>query len=255
MTAPAPVRSLDVERFEKTQDLAAMKGRDLADLTDPEFEEGKRRLKTVQRRMQEILETALIENAHFGNPTDSNGRQAFKKPILFKAGAEELRRLLRLTLRRMAPDDVIAEADYVAVTVELGIFDGSGRLLATRRASCTTKEKRFKKFDSSGGWTYEDAREKLHDCTAMAEKRAGNLLTCEVSGATAFFAVTHNDFRVRLVNLTTGLTEVWVNQAGTTGFSGDGGAACPTPATNTTATAGSFNRRTWPTQTTCRPRP
>lgn len=169
-------------------------GKDLADLTDAEFNAGLERLQTVQRRIRRLLETALVEGGHYGNPKDSRGRVAFKKPILYKAGAEELRRLLRYTLRRVEPDEVTIQAPsaddtfgFVSVVVLLGIYDATGRLLAVRAAACNTKEPRFRKYDGSG-WIYQDAREQLHNCIAMAEKRAGALLTCEASGATAFLA-------------------------------------------------------------------
>ena len=176
------IAELDERRRLVTEAMSDVKGKDLADLTESEYKEGIRRVKLVQARMQEILAEVLVKDAHFGNP-----KNAFKTPILYKGGAEELRRLMRLTLRRVAPDEIIAEPDFCSVVVSVGIFDAVGRLLATRRAACTTKEKRFKKFDGAG-WTYDDAREMLHNCMAMAEKRAGGLLTCEVSGATAFFS-------------------------------------------------------------------
>lgn len=181
------LESLDERRRRVTEALSDQKGKDLADFTDVEFNDGLRRLKLVQSRMTTILDQVLVEGAHFGNPKDTRGKEAFKKPILLKAGAEELRRLLRYSLRRVAEDQIIETAEYVSVIVTLGIFDSVGRLIATRRASCTTKEKRFLKFDGTGP-TFADARECLHVCLAMAEKRAGGLLTCEVSGATAFLA-------------------------------------------------------------------
>ncbi len=184
---PSMAMELDERRRMVTEALSDLKGKDLADLSDAEFADGVRRLRLVQTRMNTILTEVLKEGAHFGNPKDSRGKEAFKKPILLKAGAEELRRLLRFTLRRVAEDEIVQSAEYVSVIVTIGIYDAAGRLIATRRASCTTKEKRFKKYDGNG-WTYDDAREMLHNCLAMAEKRAGSLLTCEVSGATGFLA-------------------------------------------------------------------
>lgn len=192
-TAALP-RELDEQRFLATQEQLAGPGKDLADLSDAEFELGLERLKKVQVRIKRLLETALVEGGHYGNPETGNGRKAFKKPILYKAGAEELRRLMRYSLHRVVPDEitVVPPSDaeplgYVAVVVELGVYDTVGRKLASKRAACTTKEGRFRTFDGKG-WIYKDAREKLHDCLSMAEKRAGSQATSEASGATAFLA-------------------------------------------------------------------
>lgn len=195
MGAAALPRELDEQRFLATQDQLSRPGKDLADLSDVEFEEGLKRLKLVQHRIQKLLETALVEGAHYGNPETGNGGTAFKKPILYKAGAEELRRLMRYSLRRLSADEITitdptpeSPEGFVAVVVEMGLFDATGRLLAVKRAACTTKEGRFRKYGKNPGWTYDDAREKLHDCLTMAEKRCGTLLTCEATGATAFLA-------------------------------------------------------------------
>lgn len=163
------------------------RGKDLADLTDAEFEAGLARLETVQHRMQRLLETALVEGAHYGNPKASNGKLAFKKPILYQAGAQELRRLMRLNLSRTKDDQVTSTSEYVEAIVTLGIYDQGGRFIVERRGTCNSKEKRFKKYDGQG-WIYGDAREVLHDVIAMAEKRAAGLCTLEASGATAFLA-------------------------------------------------------------------
>lgn len=161
----------------------------LADLTDSEFERGIARLKSVQARMGRILDEALVEGAHFGNPKTGNGRTAFKKPILYQAGAEEMRRLLRYQVVRVEgqPDQIDTTAEFCSVLVQRAIIDATGRILAVRSGACNTKEKRFRSYDGSG-WTYKDARECLHDCVAMAEKRVAVLLTREVSGATAWLA-------------------------------------------------------------------
>lgn len=195
MGAPTLAMDLDRERFQVTQEQLSRPGKDLADLSEVEFEEGLKRLKTVQQRIQKLLETALVEGGHYGNPDTYDGGKAFKKPILYKAGAEELRRLMRYSLRRLGPDVVTVLAPtpedpqgYVSVVVEMGLYDATGRLLAVKSAACTTKEGRFRKYGKQGGWTYDDAREKLHDCLTMAEKRCGTLLTCEATGATAFLA-------------------------------------------------------------------
>lgn len=163
------------------------RGKDLADLTDAEFQRGLERLKTVQTRMQLLLATALVEGAHFGNPKDDKGREAFKKPILFQAGAQELRRLMRLNLSRTRDDQIVSTEEYCEAVITLGIYDGTGRFIVERKGACNSREKRFKKF-GGGGWIYDDAREVLHVVIAMAEKRAASLCTLEASGATAFLA-------------------------------------------------------------------
>lgn len=181
--------ALELERSREAATLARLNERpaDLSDLSDAAFEDGLRRVKLAQARMSRLLSEALVEDAHFGNPKTKSGKPAFKKPILLKAGAEEIRRLMRYHLRRVEPDQIVQTSEYVSVIVTLGIYDSFDRLLAVKSAACTTKEKRFLKFDGSGP-IFTDAREELHNCVAMAEKRCGSLLTCEVSGATAFFA-------------------------------------------------------------------
>lgn len=159
----------------------------VADMPEEDFERALVRIKTRQSRMQKIIDTVLIEGAHYGNPTDSRGNKAFKQPILLQAGAEELRNFFRLTPRHLEPMQITESAAYVSVTVMLGMYDGAGRLLGTKPGSCNSMEKRFRKFNGNG-YTYTDAREVLHDCIAMAEKRANTRLTREVTGGTAFFA-------------------------------------------------------------------
>lgn len=169
--------------------LEAMKarGKDLADLSESEFEAGLQRLETVKARMMRILDVALVKDAHYGNPKDKNGREAFKKPILYQAGAQELRRLMRLNVSRTKDDEIISTPEYCQAVVTLGIYDSGGRYICERKGACSSVEKRFKRFDGKG-WIYDDAREVLHVVVAMAEKRAAGLLTLEASGATAFLA-------------------------------------------------------------------
>src|SRR5690606_19248898 len=69
----------------------------------------------------------------------------------------------------------------------VGIFDEMGRMICQGMGNCDTKEARFRKRNGVG-WIYADAREKLHDCLVMAEKRAATQLTLEASGATGYFA-------------------------------------------------------------------
>lgn len=180
--------SVDEQRFEKSQQILAQPGKDLADLTDDEFERGIRRIKTVQARMQKLLDEVLQENVHYGKEKDSRGNPVFKKPILKKAGAEEIRRLMRWTLRDMTTPEITRDEDgHQRVMVHLGVFDSLGHLMSSAQGVCHTAEPRFLRFDKKG-FIYQDAREQLHNLTSMARKRAGVAATCEASGATAFFA-------------------------------------------------------------------
>lgn len=174
------------DRLAAHTEIMAVKTRDLASLSDLEFEKGLERVKTIQVRMQRILKETLTVDVHFGREKDSGGRPVFKKDRLKKAGAEEIRRIIKLTCKDVADPVIVADADACYVVVNRGIFDAYGNCLATARGACHTKEKRFK--SRSGGWTYTDPREELHNCVAMANKRTDSLLTAEASGATAFFS-------------------------------------------------------------------
>jgi hypothetical protein len=177
----------ELKRRDYTERQLAEPGHDLADLTDVEFENGIKRLKTVQSRMKRILEEALVVDVHYGKESDSRGNPVFKKNRLKKAGAEELRRLMKLRVSDIAPPVVVMTDELVSVTVTCGIFDSMGRMLCEGQGACNTKEKRFRRFDKKG-WIYEDPREEYHNCLAMARKRVAALLTSEASGATGFFA-------------------------------------------------------------------
>ena len=160
---------------------------DVATLSEEQFEHGLQQLKRRQQRMQQILDTVLVEGVHYGNPTiKGTTKKAFEKPMLLQAGAEELAKFFRLTCRHAEPPIIAATRDYCTVTVSLGCFDIGGRLITVRSASCNSLEKRFKR--GSGGWTYTDAREVVHQCLTMAEKRAQTLVVRAATGATGFFA-------------------------------------------------------------------
>lgn len=184
-------RQLEEDRWAATQErhtaLMNSPAKDLADLSDAEFNDGLRRLKLVQERMKKIIDTALIKDVHYGREKDRNGKDVFKKDRLKRAGAEELRRLMRFTVKDIAAPDTVITDDFVSVTVTCGLFDSFGRQVASWSSNCNTKEKRFRKYDGSG-FTYSDPREALHDCISMARKRCSSHLTEEASGATGFFA-------------------------------------------------------------------
>lgn len=169
------------QRRAVTEAKLAEPGTDLASLTDEQFEGGLAKLTLVQDRIKRLIGTALVKDIHYGDP---NG--AFKRKILFKSGAQELRRVMRLQVRTI-DKQITVEPDFVSVVVEVVAVDAMGRTVATASGACNSKEKRFRQR-SGDGWTYRDPRETLHDCLAMAEKRAGVAVTLEASGATGFFA-------------------------------------------------------------------
>jgi hypothetical protein len=84
-------------------------------------------------------------------------------------------------------ESIVETSEYVSVTVYRTIVDRSGNEGGRVAASCTTKEKRFKRRDGKG-YVFDDAREVLHDCRQMAEKRAEVLLVRGALGLTAFLA-------------------------------------------------------------------
>lgn len=175
--------SVALQREDAAQEhLARRAGYDVANLSEEEFVRGLARIRVRQQRMQRVLDEVLIKDVHYGNPNN-----AFTRPILLKPGAEELRQFFRFALKHVSEPQRVITPEYVEVVVRLGVYDHTGRLLAERSAACNTREKRFQRRGGNG-YTYTDAREALHDCVAMAEKRAGTLLTLEVTGASAFFA-------------------------------------------------------------------
>ena len=159
---------------------------DVAELSEEEFARGLATIRRRQERMQQILDTVLIEGVHYGNPSTKGGGKAFEKPMLLLPGAEELAKFFRLTCRHTVDPIIQATSDYTSVIVSLGCYDVGGKLVAVRSGSCNSLEKRFKKR-SGNGWTFVDAREVVHQCLAMAEKRAQTLVIRAATGATAFF--------------------------------------------------------------------
>lgn len=174
-------RALEHTREQASLRLMEQKSYDIADIPEEVFAAGLERIQRRQERLQRIIGTVLIKGAHYGNPNN-----AFKKPILYKAGAEELRETFRLKAKTLAEDAQIT-ADFVSVTVTVGIFDLAGRQVAEETANCNSLEPRFRKFDKSGP-TFADSRETVDNCTAMALKRARSRATMAACGASAFFA-------------------------------------------------------------------
>lgn len=186
LTRVAPMNpaelATDRTREAATLAIARQPGFDLAAVDEQEFEAGLVRLRTRQARMAKILNTVLVAGAHYGNPN-----KAFNKPRLLKAGAEELATLFRLSVRLMVEPVTTTAADYVAVTVRLGVYDSRGHFLTERTGHCNSLEKRFARKNGAG-YTWRDAREALHDCHTMAEKRAFVALVLAATGADAFFS-------------------------------------------------------------------
>lgn len=179
--------ALDHQREAATLAMQNKPGFDVAAIPDEDFEKGLETIKRRQLRLQRILDTVLINDVHYGNPKDSSGRPVFKKPMLYQAGAEELRTFFRLTPRHLEPLQITETQDFVSVTVRIGLFDNAGRLVGARSANCNSREKRFERNDKKG-YVYTDARETVHNCIAMAEKRALTFVTREATGATGFFS-------------------------------------------------------------------
>lgn len=207
-----PAVAIDQQREEATRALIANKpGFDVAAISDEEFEQGLERIRIRQQRMKRILETILVENVHYGNPKTRDGRPIFQRPILLQAGAEELRNLFRLRLRHVHNPAIVETPTYVSVTVTVAIEDGAGRLSAPRSGNCNTMEKRFERRDGKG-YTYTDAREMVHQCLAMAEKRAAAFATKEVTGANAFFSALEEDAMVRHLEEEAETDEPWTDE-------------------------------------------
>lgn len=153
---------------------------DITAISEKEFTAALAKDKLRQERIEKIVKNRLEEGKHYGKVP------SVQKDFLWQTGAQALRQIFRYTLRQPDPPVVTVEKDLVSVIVTVGVFDALGRLLCTRSGSCNTKEKRFQ--SKRDGWIYKDPREQLHNCLAMAEKRAGVLATLEATGASAIFA-------------------------------------------------------------------
>jgi len=178
-TAEEAGTALEIRREAASMEIANRPAATLATMSDEDFERGIAQLKLQQARMLRLLDEVLVENVHYGNPN-----KAFKNPILMQAGAEELRRLLRLTTRELDRETVVT-AEYCSCQITIGIYGPTGIPLATKQGACTSVEKRFV-AKSGKGFIYTDAREVLHQVIAMARKRAEVLATREATGATGF---------------------------------------------------------------------
>lgn len=176
------VQQIEQKRWEVTQDILGQPGRGLADLSEPEFVAGLERVKKAHERMQRIIRESLVKGVHYDNP---NG--AFPRDILTKSGSGMLTRLCRLTARPVGEVLTIATEEWVSVTAEIALYDSMGRVVGYEIGNCNTREARFRKRNGRD-WTYNDPREKLHECLMMARKRATSAAVLTATGADAFFA-------------------------------------------------------------------
>lgn len=176
---------LDARREKVSMAIAnADAGHDLALLDDEHFAKKLELDRRRQARIQEVIDNRLVDKVHYGTVP------GVRKPFLWAPGAEVFRDLYRYTAQVMERSTTETE-DYVSASVTVGIFGPSGLLLCTRAGNCNTREKRFqaKGGDEKGErWIYKDAREQVHNCLAMAEKRASVLATREACGASGHFA-------------------------------------------------------------------
>jgi len=176
---PTSRHALELRREAASVEIANRPAATLATMADEDFERGLTQLKLQQTRMLRIIDEVLVENVHYGNPN-----HAFKNPILMQAGAEELRRLLRLTARELEKE-LVQTPEYCSARIVIGIYGPTGVALAVKEGACTSVEKRFVTKDGKG-FIYKDAREVLHQVVTMARKRAEVLATREATGATGF---------------------------------------------------------------------
>lgn len=174
---------------------------DLATMSEDDFNRALDRAGIARKRVERILESVLVPGAHFGNP-ENDGRKAFKHPVLYLAGAEALITMFRLQVYEVMEKQRetvivdptldaagnIADPGFVSVTVCYGIAMGNGTIGGTTIANCNSREKRFRKFSGKEKWTYEDARETLHDCISIAIKRAVVRLVRGALGLTPWLA-------------------------------------------------------------------
>lgn len=186
--------------------LATASGFDIATISEEQFAGGLEKVRLRRERLQKLIETILVPDVHYDT-------RHFKSPHLTQPGADELRTFFHLHCKKIGSPDLIITPEIVVATVHVGIYDSAGNLLGERSASCSTMEKRFKarpkgRPQQAGPngeppppdqepeqvtagpsvWTYQDPREEIHVCLAMAEKRAQKLLTAAVTGINAFFA-------------------------------------------------------------------
>lgn len=175
---------------------------DLADMSEVDFNKALERAKVARQRVEHILDHVLIPGAHFGNP-EVDGKKAFKHPILFLAGAEALVTMFRLQIVEVMGKDretIIVpptldattgktlDPGFVSITVTYGISMASGAITVQTTTNCNSREKRFRRFSGQQKWTYEDARETIHDCLSIAIKRAVVRLVRGALGLTPWLA-------------------------------------------------------------------
>lgn len=146
------------------------------------IEDAKKR-EVIGRRMVREL---LVEPYHydFRLEEDPEG-QEYERPFLKLAGAQELRKPPKYHVRLVREPIETFSRHFVNITVEVGVYTASARLIATGVGSCNSKDALFL---PNGQATYKDARQVAHPCLVRATQRAEVLATREAFSLTAVFA-------------------------------------------------------------------
>lgn len=184
----AAAHAMDDERWARSQQILAERAqRQLAEMSDDEFERQVALMKTARERIERVIRELFIPGKHFGNPELSGGGRAFQKDICYQGGADVIQQVFRLTVRMIGEPIVVADEKWCSVTIRAGIYNQFGGELGQTIASCNTLEARFYKGNGNTPTWKRDPREKLNDCQAMALKRAAVRLSLAVTGGSAFF--------------------------------------------------------------------
>jgi len=156
--------ALDRQREAASVALLERPAFDIAAMSDAQFEEALALHKKRQERVQKVLLNLLERGLDYGTVPGVEG------DFPWEGAADKVARFLRWNVKLMNDRSVEITNDALLVTLELGIFDQQGQLLATCLRGCSSKEKRFRK--RNGGWRFDDHREVLNECVSMAAKRA-----------------------------------------------------------------------------------
>lgn len=185
--AQGTTQSLEDQRWERSQQILAERAqRQLAEMSDDEFERQISLQKKALDRIQRVIRELFVRDKHFGNPAVGTGK-AFQKDICYQGGADLLQQTFRLHVEMIGEPIVVADETWCSVTIRAGIYNQFGGELGQTIASCNTLEPRFYKGNGSTPTWKREPREKLNDCQAMALKRAAVRLSLAVTGGSAFF--------------------------------------------------------------------
>jgi len=156
-------------------------GFDIATLSDEEFERTLKLEKKRQERVKAVILNDLEEGLDYGTVP------GVPKPFAWEGSGDKIARRFRWTVRLMSEAQVVANADMVMATVEVGVFDTAGRTIHTVVRNCSSTEKRFKN-KKTGKWKFDDAREVVNECISMAFKRGKVAAVLSAAGAKGYFA-------------------------------------------------------------------